>query len=620
MLTLIDQTYGLSLAPFHPELLLPCDAIDVALPPSAEHLIRQYETCVAGRNNATNELTPAKKYGVVYTPPAIADQLITDALNAWCSDDQSIFSPSSILDPACGAGLFLVRALRKLLSAHGQEIPPLSRDKRIARALSRLYGVDRDPLAVQITKLCLLMVAREHSPTLTLSAQHLNIWCGDALLAPLDTGASADGTTAVPFAWRRDLPPAAHGGFDIIIGNPPYGLSRDERLSAEENRRLKADFQQFRSGKVNKYLLFMARALDLLDPKGCLSFIVPNAWLGIDGGAPLRHRLLQARSLQMIRHYGLKAFPGVGVETVSLLVNQGVSNEQITLYDVARGETASIEVRSCLGLLEGRIPLSWPAGADAFLAEIRSCSLALGSEESPFIPYIALQAYATGKGTPPQTKEVVAQRCYDSDTPGPDTLPYLDGKDVGRFSYTWRGKHLRFGSFLAEHPPRERYTGPRILVREILGTSPHIFQATVIEEAMLYNRSILHILLKPGALAMHAYALAAVLNSPIASALLLLCGRKSQRSLFPKIVNDDLKSFLLPRALISHTSAPTLSTLAAIGRSWSESPPRTDDEISLREEELESAVADAYHLSATSRSFVVQLLGKDGRPKPPAAA
>jgi len=620
VLASIDSRYGLSLSAFVSELTAPCVFLDSAAPPSAENLIKSYETFVASQSRATEGLSAAKRHGVVYTPPPIADEIIADALQAWRSSERSTEAPSSILDPACGAGLFLVRALRALLKPTKNVVPTHSLNKTIGCALMSLYGVDRDPLAVQLTKLSLLLVAREYSPSFTLSAKDLNIRCGDALLAPLHTTAPLPGIDEEPFVWHRDLMLSVQGGFDIIIGNPPYGLSRDERLSAAENRQLKAEFQEFRSGKVNKYLLFMARALQLLHPTGCLAFIVPNAWLGIEAGAPLRHRLLQQRSLQLIRHYGPKAFPGVGVETVSLLVNQGTPHEEIALHDVPRKDTVHIRTSSCVELLDGRIPLLWPNGADQFLTDVRVSSIRLSSDHSPFTPYIALQAYATGKGSPPQTKEDVAQRTYDRDAPGVDTLPYLDGKDVRRFAYRWQGKHLRFGPFLAEFPPRARYDGPRILIREILGAAPFLLQAAVIEEPMLYNRSVLHVVLKSGAVATHAYALAAILNSPVASALIHLCGRKSQRSLFPKIVNDDLKSFFLPSAFTHGVVSPALSTLAEIGRSWTQQPPSTRTQLQRIEVELLSAVADAYHLSPESRAFIERFTASPAQAGFPVAA
>jgi hypothetical protein len=162
-----------------------------------------------------------------------------------------------------------------------------------------------------------------------------------------------------------------------------------------------------------------------------------------------------------------------------------------------------------------------------------------------------MQAYREGQGRPPQTTADVKGHVYHSKSKaGDDYFPYLEGKDVKRYQLNWSGQYLKHGSWLAEPQSLERFSGPRILIREILGPKPYLCLAAYAEETLLYNKSVLHVVFKqhpcngrePGRMR----ALLAILNSTMGSFVLRYLGRKSARKLFPKLVNADLKAFPLP--------------------------------------------------------------------------
>src|SRR5690606_39122670 len=112
-----------------------------------------------------------------------------------------------------------------------------------------------------------------------------NIRHGNALLEPMsvpDTIPPDIRRSLAPFSWDSAFSVFDRlGGFDCILANPPYGLSRDDQISPEELALLRSRYAPYISGKVNKYLLFMTRAYELLNDTGRMSFLVPNAWLGI---------------------------------------------------------------------------------------------------------------------------------------------------------------------------------------------------------------------------------------------------------------------------------------------------------------------------------------------------
>ena len=187
--------------------------ISVARNLSGRELGLLYETCRHERLVA-NE-------GSVYTPFWLADELSREA---------SAHRGGRVLDPACGAGIFLLATL------DAAEGPALE-------TLRGLFGVDRDPDAVQICRAALLLDSARTVPRVELpkaaAIVERNIRLGDTLI-------------------NRDLLADA-APFDSVIGNPPYGLSRDLRIDPAEKEELMRLYGGARTGKMNKYLLFMAR-------------------------------------------------------------------------------------------------------------------------------------------------------------------------------------------------------------------------------------------------------------------------------------------------------------------------------------------------------------------------
>ena len=195
---------------------------------------------------------------------------------------------------------------------------------------------------------------------------------------------------------------------------------------------------------------------------------------------------------------------------------------------------------SCCGPRQTDIQISdLTVSSNHYYPQVKLCDFG-------FKAYIALQAYSTGRGTPPQTSEDVKNHIFHSKSKLSDEyIPYLEGKDIRRYNLKWSGNYLRHGIFLSDPQPLERFIQPRIILREILNPLPYILHATYTEAPYLYNKSALHIIHKEQdkeAL----LAVLAILNSETASTILLIRGRKSQRQLFPKIVAKDLQEFPLP--------------------------------------------------------------------------
>lgn len=464
---LVTQLNRIFQTTLFPERLEPLELPECSL----EDLALLHEQRVSGAH--------AKQRGVFYTPSAIAAHITSTALGAWHARMAS--SPPRVLDPACGGGIFLLHAERELRALYPSEDP--------CRLAMRLHGMDINAEAVEVSRILLLLRLLERRvPQTALPDLSGNFCVGNTLLE--DTAACVD----------------------CIVGNPPYGLSRDAQIAAEENRLLKIKFADWLSGKPNKYMLFLARAFTLLSEGGSAAFIVPNSWLGIRDGRQLRSRLLAARALHSIEVLHFDAFDLPSVETVIVHIENGQAHERIRIVhagcieELGQGRRDEIAVETCLSTPGLTIPLAASRGIEMLLARAGSalcpplrpslCPLASFAEYA--VPLIALQVYATGRGTPPQTPDDVRGHVFHADAPaGPSWLPYLEGRNVGRYACSEAAQYLNFGPWVSEYHPVERYEGPRILLREILAPEPHVLSGAFVEHRCMYNRSILHIIRGP---------------------------------------------------------------------------------------------------------------------------
>ncbi|NMC62044.1 MAG: N-6 DNA methylase, partial [SAR324 cluster bacterium] len=484
----------------------------------------------------------SKQKGVFYTPKSIVSYMVHKSLDDISAHEDSGGTVPTILDPSCGCGIFLLNAFSELIS----RFPSINAQTILK---NYIFGVDLDNEATEICRLLLVLRLLELCPSMACDLPDLskNIQSGNSLISPehLKNYRIADSSELHSYSYQQN--------FDCIIGNPPYGLSRDEQLSPVENAALKKIYDSYRCGKPNKYMLFMARAFELLKDNGICTLIVPNSWLGIRGGRRLRKFFLSNGALSHLDILHFPVFEGVSVETVIVSIRKTVKFDHVKLNHAddlkSLGNKAYtyIKNKSCLSTPGTIIPINWNSRSQKLLDTINTSCKPLNQMTSKFNALIALQVYATGKGNPPQTPDDVKNHVFHSSKKETlDDYPYIEGSDLKRYRIDWSGKYLKYGPWLAEYQPFERYNGCRILIREILAPMPYVIRCAAIDHPAFYNRSILHIIKGADGEAEDIYALLAILNSKTASEILMLLGQKSQRKLFPKIVNDDILNFPIP--------------------------------------------------------------------------
>jgi len=253
-----------------------------------------------------------KEMGIYYTPTYIVDYIVKNTLGELIAkaktpeDLQNI----TVLDPACGSGSFLIRAFETLREAYSRknggdhEMLGENVSKNAHDILTKnIHGVDLDIMAIEIADLNLLLRAATRRGLLPPLKD--NIKQGNSLISgtkeELEEYFGSGWQSKHPFNWEQEFPNVfAKGGFDIVIGNPPYGAKFDDDD-------LKY-FQKFKTSKIknyDSYIFFIENCIKLLKEGGYFAFIVPDTFLRKSEMITLRELILS--------HFKVKSIAELGV-------------------------------------------------------------------------------------------------------------------------------------------------------------------------------------------------------------------------------------------------------------------------------------------------------------------
>jgi len=444
-----------------------------------------------------------KAGGVFYTPEYIVDYIVKNTVGKLVEGKSpKQLASFRVLDAACGSGSFLLGAYQFLLDYYLQwyiEHNParypnavwqrgeewrltIAEKKRILT--THIFGVDIDRQAVEVTKLSLLLKVLEDESTETLQMAlpgfqeralpnlDNNIKCGNSLIGPdYFTGqllSDADELRRVnPFDWEREFPEAMKaGGFDCVIGNPPWGAD----LEAEHSY-LVGRYPSVPTKTKDSYLYFISRALELAHHAGYVGLIVPNTWLLINNAKDFRRELLSLDIQEIIDH-GDGVFKQAIVESATLILTNKRAEGTCRAIRQRKGNVVidhSVDKQLWLDDEYCRIIVDIDPSVKALLDKLRdttepfdkTCSIIWG-----------IKPYQVGYGIPPQTREMVEKRVYHAITKkGKDWKPLLVGSDVNRYEITFPGNQfVKYGKWLM-YPSNEAWMlQPKILMRQTSDT------------------------------------------------------------------------------------------------------------------------------------------------------
>jgi len=292
-----------------------------------------------------------KAGGVYYTPQYIVDYIVKNTVGKIIAGKTpKEISKIKIVDPACGSGSFLIGAYQYLLDYHrehystngniskGKKESPFTPDGNLTTAekkkilLNNIFGVDIDVNAVEVTKLSLLLKCLEGETEASIQ-QQLRLWnervlptlennikCGNSLIdTDIYAGEIDFGTEKKikPFSWHRTFPETMNnGGFDVIIGNPPWGAN----LSDDELAYLRVKHNSIIVRMVDSYLYFINHSIQILRSDGSFGMIIPSTFLNQYDMHLIRKLIVESYEPQIIINLGEKVFGPKVLNTSTVLI------------------------------------------------------------------------------------------------------------------------------------------------------------------------------------------------------------------------------------------------------------------------------------------------------------
>ncbi len=452
-----------------------------------------------------------KAGGVYYTPSYIVDYIVQNTvgelLEGKTPKEAARFR---ILDPACGSGSFLIGAYDHLMKWHLEwythhnperwakgKTPALYKIRKDEWALTfteqkriltdNLYGVDIDPQAVEVTKLSLLLKLLEGLQQRELFREHAlpdlgsNIKCGNSLIGPefyknqMDFFTDEERMRINVFDWDGEFSAIMKsGGFDTVIGNPPYGAYLGEMEKEYLHRSYTCQNYQ-----LDSYLLFLERTITkLINGSGYYGMIIPNPWLTNLLQTNVRKFVTTKTRMVEIVHFLFPVFDDATVDTQIVILRRMESGKWETRVSIVESADGLVlptpdnikiikhDQDKWKRLNGGTINIFMDEDDDRLA---HKCLQRTKPLDELCVINVGIKPYQVGKGKPPQTRNDVENRSFDSASPKtPMHRQYLRGCDIGRYLIApLQRRYLKYGPWLAEPRPAADFdVVPKIVMRQ----------------------------------------------------------------------------------------------------------------------------------------------------------
>jgi len=564
-----------------------------------------------------------KEQGIYYTPTYVVDYIVKNTIGELAKDKKIDLSKIKVLDPACGSGSFLMKAFDYLVTLDKKRNGVVEQTKldtsgasatygrKIEILKNNIFGVDLDPKAVEIAQLNLLLKAAEKKHRLPTLQENIKV--GNSLIDDSAVSSRA-------FKWEEQFKEIiANGGFDVVVGNPPWGADIDDILDY-----LKEKYPNSTQEHKDIYKCFIEQAMNLLRNEGLLGFIVPNTCLLQPRYKDIR-LFLKGYTIIKIANLGEKVFEGVDAPSCIIIVQKKMMNgkNKIKIIDLANSKDNSFKANALsspkyIELLQSVYDKTVDNNFVTFYRELKNDEKFFG--EVIDCRDAGINYQRVGTGMKEKGKGDLAERLLykNNEQKRKIDVMYYKGEDINRYSIqekTSRFVRTDYKNFIKKNEVVRLDTKTYSHVPKLLWRQTAEYPIAVIDNAgVWFGRSI-----QAGIFIDKEFDiryLLALLNSKYFSYLYIQSARELGR-VFPQVKLNKIKQ--LPIKIIPlEKQQPFIKLvdrmlslnkqLQEIGDKKTAQTAKLDDEIKKTDQEIDELVYKLYGITEAEKKIIEESL------------
>ena len=392
---------------------------------------------------------------------------------------------------------------------------------------NNIFGVDLNKESVEITKLSLWLKTADKNKTL--ASLENNIKCGNSLIDDPEIAEN------LAFNWEKEFPEIfANGGFDIVVGNPPYGVNFDDKTKKYllEFDKLVPDYEI--------YIYFISLYRKILKNNGYLSYIFPNTFLSTLFGKKYRENLFNTITVkEIIDLSNDNTFVDASVRTIIFSFKNILENSDIKFL-----KTRDKTFYSFKDYLKNEVMENIENIASLFFQNKKEKEIISKIKNNQKLA----DFFEVSQGLIPYDKYrghdeyTIKNRIWHSNVKKDETYKKeLKGEDVKQYLLNWNNElWISYGEWLAAPRERKFFVNKRILIREI--TKDKLF-ACYTEEEFYNTPSLINVINEKDILELK-YILT-IINSKLLGWYHNKTSPKANKGLFPKILVNDVRNLPL---------------------------------------------------------------------------
>jgi adenine-specific DNA-methyltransferase len=337
------------------------------------------------------------------------------------------------------------------------------------------------------------------------------------------------------FEWRFEFPEVLNNkgefeGFDLIIGNPPYGAEISDREILREL------FPQTSFGQIDTYKYFIELCLRISKQKGIATYITSDSYLEKKYFKDVR--TIMNRNASTLRNIKLgdDIFEGINLPTAVFQIQKGtpvISYEYKDISNIVGNKEKTNSLNNDFNFDNSIPDIDTSFSVKTSILKNDNCEKLIDVYDQ----VMGVKVYQVGKGNPKQTSYEIENNLFIKEKKVDANHYKFISQGIERYSYKSKGEWINYGEWLAEPRQLKYFTKPKIVVREIV--NPRIFATYIEEKAVVKN--IAAVIVEKNKNFSLKYLLA-LINSKLFTYYLFEQTPKSSNKSYPSFTSEIIKN------------------------------------------------------------------------------